>query len=234
MNGPDRPSAPPPHRPIRSFVARGRRTAAQQRALDDLAPRYEIPATDAPLDLDALFGRHAPRCVEIGFGNGDNLLALAAAHPERDFLGIEVHAPGVGRTLLEIHRLGLANVRVSRRDEVEVLSAQLPPQSVDELLILFPDPWHKKRHHKRRLIQPAFTDLVARVLKPGGRLHLATDWEPYAQHMLEVLAAHADFVSEAPAGASFVPRPASRPLTRFERRGARLGHRVFDLAYRRR
>jgi len=220
-------------RAIRSFVVRGRSTAAQRHALDELAPRYQAPGGDTPIDLDRLFGRCAPRCVEIGFGNGDNLLALAAAQPERDFLGIEVHAPGVGRVLLEIEKRGLANVRVSRRDAVEVLRMQLAPESIDELLILFPDPWHKKRHHKRRLIQPEFVDLVAGVLRHGARLHLATDWAPYAQQMLQVLGQHPAFANAAPDASGFSDRPESRPMTRFERRGARLGHAVFDLEYRR-
>ena len=223
--------ANPAHRPIRSFVVRGRLTDAQHSALLHLAPFYEVPFGAETLDLDLLFGRSAPRCIEIGFGNADNLLALAAAHPERDFLGIEVHAPGVGRAMLEIERQQLANVRLSRQDAVDVLRAQIAPGCIDEVLILFPDPWHKKRHHKRRLIQTAFLDLIARVLKPGGRLRLATDWEPYALHMLAALGRHPAFVSEAESGALFVSRPDERPLTRFERRGARLGHKVFDLSY---
>lgn len=233
MTPSDSSPAPPHIRPIRSFVVRGRLTAAQARALEELGPRYVTPDGDAPLDLDALFGRRAPRCVEIGFGNGDNLLALAAAHPERDFLGIEVHAPGVGRALLELEKLGLSNIRVSQRDAVEVLRAQLPPGSIDEILILFPDPWHKKRHHKRRLIQNEFVDLLARVLRRDGVLHLATDWAPYAEHMLDVLGGHAAFANDSESGGGFTGRPEERPVTRFERRGTRLGHAVFDLAYRR-
>ena len=227
----------PAPRRIRSFVLRaGRITVAQQRALEALWPRYglEPPSPSAaPLDLDAVFGRRAPRSLEIGFGNGDNLLALAAAHPERDFIGVEVHRAGVGHLLLGAEAAGLANLRVICHDAVEVLEHAIAPAALDEVLILFPDPWHKKRHHKRRLVQPAFVALLASRLAPGGRLQLATDWEPYAQQMLEVVGASADFVNLA--GASgYMPRPAWRALTRFERRGQRLGHGVRDLSFERR
>ncbi|MFO1425877.1 MAG: tRNA (guanosine(46)-N7)-methyltransferase TrmB [Steroidobacteraceae bacterium] len=224
-----------PPRAIRSFVLRaGRITAAQQRALEELWPRYGVDiAPAATLDLDALFGRRAPHVVEIGFGNGDNLAALAAAHPERDYLGIEVHRPGVGRLLLAAQAAGLTNLRIACHDAVEVLQRALPPASLDEVLILFPDPWHKKRHHKRRLVQPEFVELVASRLRSGGLLELATDWEPYAQQMLEVLGASASFENVA-AGGGCVPRPDWRAVTRFERRGTRLGHGVWDLAFRRR
>ncbi|MBU6379603.1 MAG: tRNA (guanosine(46)-N7)-methyltransferase TrmB, partial [Gammaproteobacteria bacterium] len=185
----------PAPRRIRSFVLRaGRITAAQQRALETLWPRYGLEPplpSAAPLDLDAVFGRHAPRSLEIGFGNGDNLLALAAAHPERDFIGVEVHRAGVGHLLLCAEAAGLDNLRVICHDAVEVLEQAIAPAALDEVLILFPDPWHKKRHHKRRLVQPAFVALLASRLAPGGRLQLATDWEPYAQQMLEVVGASA-------------------------------------------
>jgi tRNA (guanine-N7-)-methyltransferase len=220
-------------RSIRSFVLRaGRTTAAQQRALSELWPRYGIPYTAAVLDLAALFGREAPRTLEIGFGNGENLAALAAARPERDFLGVEVHRPGVGRLLLSLEARALANVRIVCHDAVEVLEQQLAPGSLDEILILFPDPWPKKRHHKRRLVQPAFAALLASRLGAGGVLRLATDWEPYAREMLATLAAQSALANLAADGA-FVPRPAQRAPTRFERRGQRLGHEVWDLQFRR-
>lgn len=223
-------------RKIRSFVLRaGRITAAQQRALTDLWPRYglELPASWEVFQLDSIFGRSAPRSLEIGFGNGENLLGLARAHPERDFIGIEVHRAGVGHLLLELEAADLQNVRVICHDAVEVLETRLAPASLDEVLILFPDPWHKKRHHKRRLVQPEFITQVATRLSSGGRLQLATDWEPYAEQMREVVGASTDFVNLAEDG-GFVPRPDWRALTRFERRGQRLGHGVWDLSFKRR
>ena len=220
------------HRAIRSFVLRsGRVTEAQQRALEALWPKFGVEFAPQPLDLDALFMRRAPRVVEIGFGNGDNLLALARAHPERDYLGIEVHRAGVGRLLMGVQAESLTNLRIVCHDAVEVLEQQLPARSIDELLILFPDPWPKKRHHKRRLIQRDFALLAASRLAPGGVLRLATDWEPYAQHMLEVLAACEQLRNDDPTGA-FSPRCAERVLTRFEKRGERLGHNVWDLTFR--
>jgi tRNA (guanine-N7-)-methyltransferase len=168
-----------PRRGIRSYVLRaGRITAAQKRALDELMPRYGLPFPGAPLDLDAAFGRRAPRVLEIGFGNGDTLVELAAASPERDFIGAEVHPPGVGHFLLAAEAAGLANVRVVMHDAVELISQGVAPASLDEVLLFFPDPWPKKRHHKRRIVQPEFVALVADRLKPGGRFRLATDWEP--------------------------------------------------------
>jgi tRNA (guanine-N7-)-methyltransferase len=222
------------YRPIRSFVMRaGRMTVGQTRALEELWPRYGVEFTPLPLSIDAVFGRTAPRTLEIGFGNGEHLARLAAAHPERDYLGIEVHRPGVGHLLMLAAAGSLTNVRVSTHDAVEVLSEQLVPESLDEVLILFPDPWHKKRHHKRRLIQAPFLELLASRLRPGGVLRLATDWEEYAQQMLEVLsAASAWFANQSPGG-DFMPRPEERAPTRFEKRGARLGHGVWDLEFRR-
>lgn len=223
-------------RKIRSFVLRaGRITAAQQRALTELWPRYglDVSPDGGHFDLDQIFGRHAPRSVEIGFGNGENLLGLARAHPERDFIGIEVHRSGVGHLLLDIEAAGLTNVRVVCHDAVEVLEHCLVQASLDEVLILFPDPWHKKRHHKRRLIQPEFVSLLASRMTTGGRLQLATDWEPYAVQMLEVVSASPEFANLAGA-AGYVPRPDWRALTRFERRGQRLGHGVWDLSFERR
>jgi tRNA (guanine-N7-)-methyltransferase len=223
--------SPPFIRSIRSFVIRaGRMTDGQARALEDLWPLYGVDFRPEPLNLDAVFGRSAPRMLEIGFGAGEALLSFAQAHPEVDCLGIEVHRPGAGRLLLEARNAGLTNIHVSTHDAVEVLKQQLKPASLDRVHIFFPDPWHKKRHHKRRLIQAPFIDLMARVIKPGGSLHLATDWEHYAQQMLEVLNAHAAFDNTA-GDAGFVPRSDDRPLTRFERRGHRLGHGVWDLSY---
>lgn len=236
MNSP--PADSPAPRRIRSFVRRaGRMTAGQERALQELWPRFGVDFTPAAVDLDAVFGRKAPRVLEIGFGNGDSLLALATANPDRDFLGIEVHEPGVGHVLLGAERAGLNNVRVSRHDAVEVLARQIPDAAFDEILIFFPDPWHKKRHHKRRLIQPRFVDLLVDKLRTGGVLRLATDWQDYAEQMLQVLdncsrlrncAAVAQGVGNSK---QFVERPAMRPITRFERRGHRLGHSVWDLAF---
>ncbi len=220
-------------RTIRSFVVRGgRMTDAQQRALGELWPRYGIDTADAPLDLDACFGRRAPRTLEIGFGNGDHLATLATRHPERDYLGIEVHRPGVGRLLLSCNAQGSRNVRVICRDAVEVLEHVLPAASFDEVLLLFPDPWPKKRHHKRRIVQAPFIALVAKVLAPGGVFRLATDWEPYAEEMLARLNAARDFENLAPDG-GYAARDESRAATRFERRGQRLGHGVWDLSFRR-
>jgi tRNA (guanine-N7-)-methyltransferase len=220
-------------RPIRSFVTRaGRITPAQQRALEELWPTYGLEFAPEPLDLSQIFGRTAPCTIEIGFGNGDNLLRLARAHPERDFLGIEVHRAGIGRLLLALKTHGLTNTRLICHDAVEVLTSQVSAGVIDEILILFPDPWPKKRHHKRRLIQSAFVELAASRLVPGGVLRLATDWEPYAQQILETLARVSALENLAAAGA-FAPRHPEREPTRFERRGERLGHEVWDLAFRR-
>ena len=222
------------NRPIRSFVMRtGRMTAGQTRALEELWPRYGVEFSPQPLSLDSLFGRVAPCTLEIGFGNGEHLAALATAHPERDYLGIEVHRPGVGHLLLLAATNNLTNVRASSHDAVEVLREQIAAGSLDEVLVLFPDPWHKKRHHKRRLIQPPFVELIASRLRAGGVLRLATDWEEYALQMLEVLnAAKSLFANLSPTG-DWMPRPEERAPTRFEKRGARLGHGVWDLAFRR-
>ena len=223
------------HRPIRSFVMRaGRMTVGQARALEELWPRYGVEYSPAPVALEQLFGRQAPRTLEIGFGNGEHLASLAASHPERDYFGVEVHRPGVGHLLMLVEKNGLTNLRASSHDAVEVLRDQVTPGSLDEVLLLFPDPWHKKRHHKRRLVQPPFVELVASRLASGGVFKLATDWENYAQQMLEVLsAANALFENLSPTG-DWVPRPDERAPTRFEKRGARLGHGVWDLAFRRR
>jgi tRNA (guanine-N7-)-methyltransferase len=221
------------HRPIRSFVMRaGRMTSGQARALEDLWPRYGVEFSPTPLALDALFGRQAPHTLEIGFGNGEHLAALAAAHPERDYLGVEVHRPGIGHLLMLAATNNLTNLRASAHDAVEVLRDQIAPRALDEVLVLFPDPWHKKRHHKRRLIQPPFVELIATRLATGGVLRLATDWEEYALQMLEVVSASPQFTNLSPTG-DWMPRPEERVPTRFEKRGARLGHGVWDLAFRR-
>ncbi|MEO8016391.1 MAG: tRNA (guanosine(46)-N7)-methyltransferase TrmB [Pseudomonadota bacterium] len=222
-------------RPIRSFVMRaGRMTVGQSRALEDLWPRYGVEFTPQVLSLEALFGRAAPRTLEIGFGNGEHLAALATTHPERDYFGIEVHRPGVGHLLMLTDTNNLANVRVSTHDAVEVLREQIAPAVLDEVLVLFPDPWHKKRHHKRRLIQAPFVELVASRIRAGGVLRLATDWEEYAVQMLEVLGAAKTLFSNLSSTGDWMPRPDERAPTRFEKRGARLGHGVWDLAFERR
>ena len=227
-------SRPATHRTVRSFVVRsGRATVAQQRALVELWPTYGVEYQAQPLDFSATFGREAPRMIEIGFGAGEALLAFAQSHPEIDCLGLEVHRPGVGHLLLGAHAAGLSNLRIVCHDAVEVLQHQIEPASISLVHIFFPDPWPKKRHHKRRLIQPAFASLLARVLEHDGTLRLATDWEPYAQHMREVLDSVPEFRNVA-GDAGYAPRSEERPLTKFERRGQRLGHGVWDLAYRRR
>jgi tRNA (guanine-N7-)-methyltransferase len=211
----------------------GRITEAQQRALELLWPQYGIPFEPAHLDLEAAFGRAAPVTLEIGFGNGDNLAAQAAAYPGRNFLGIEVHRPGVGRLMLSLEEQHLTNARVICHDAVEVLTHQLAPQTLAEVVILFPDPWPKKRHHKRRLVQAPFVELVTDRLRVGGVLRFASDWQPYADAVLEVLNADPRLRNTSADG-GFVPRPAERNPTRFEKRGERLGHDVWDLAFERR
>ncbi len=221
-------------RRVRSFVLRaGRVTAGQERALKELWPRFGLPFTGERLDLDAAFGRSARRCLEIGFGTGEVIGGLAAANPAIDYLGIEVHRPGVGRLLLQVEAQRLENLRVICHDAVEVISAQLEDQCCDEILVFFPDPWHKTRHHKRRLIDAAFVAELARILRPGGALRLATDWKAYAEQMLATCNAEPALVSLSP-GQDYAQRPAFRPPTRFERRGERLGHGVWDLAYAKR
>jgi len=207
-------------------------TVAQERAWRELWPALGVPDGDGPLDWSVVFGRDAPRTLEIGFGNGEALVALAAAHPDRDYLGIEVHRPGIGHLMLRCETEGLRNVRVVCRDALEVLAARIADGSLDEVLLYFPDPWPKKRHHKRRLVQPAFLELVARKLKPGGVLRMATDWQNYAEHMLAT-ALGCPLLRNDSAGGDYVARPDGRPVTRFERRGQRLGHGVWDLAFRR-
>jgi tRNA (guanine-N7-)-methyltransferase len=218
-----------PLRHIRSFVRReGRITVAQQRALETLWSRFGVTPDGATLDLDLVFGRSAPRILEIGFGMGDSLLACASAHPEIDYLGVEVHRPGIGGVLRRLDELNLNNVRVIDGDALEALRANISDASFDAIYLFFPDPWPKKRHHKRRLVQPEFMALAHAKLKPGGLLHFATDWENYAQHMLDVVSATAQFCNTAGNG-QFAPSRGERPETKFERRGVALGHGVWDL-----
>ena len=225
---------------IRSFVLRaGRMGPGQQRAMDELGPRYTLPFTTAVLDLAATFGRHAPCVLEIGFGMGQATAQIAAALPGTDFIGIEVHPPGVGALLKLIGEDQLTNLRIVRHDAVEVLDQMIAPGSLAAVHVFFPDPWHKKRHHKRRLIQPAFVAALVTRLAPGGRLHCATDWQPYAEQMLEVLSAEPRLVNCAASGSAsgsahesgYAPRPDYRPLTKFEARGLQLGHGVWDLVF---
>jgi tRNA (guanine-N7-)-methyltransferase len=219
-------------RPIRSFVLRaGRMGPGQQRALDELGPRFLLPYRAQPLDFAAIFGREAPTVLEIGFGMGDASAQIAAALPGTDFIGIEVHAPGVGALLKRIGEMQLINLRLLQHDAVEVLESMIPPQSLAGVHLYFPDPWHKTRHHKRRLVQPAFVQRLATRMAPGGYLHCATDWLPYAEQMLEVLSAETALANTTD---GYAPRPAWRPLTKFEARGLKLGHGVWDLLFRRR
>jgi tRNA (guanine-N7-)-methyltransferase len=218
-------------RRIRSFVLRaGRTTPAQERALGELWPAYGIDLKEAPLDLAAVFGRAAPRCLEIGFGAGEVIGILAQTNPHIDYLGIEVHRSGVGRLLLRAQQCCFKNLRVICSDAVDVLRDHIADGAFDEVLVFFPDPWHKKRHHKRRLIEPSFVTLAAAKLRNGGILRLATDWQAYAEQMLAVCNANPALESLSRDG-TYVPRPEFRPPTRFERRGERLGHGVWDLAY---
>lgn len=221
------------HRPIRSYVLRqGRVTEAQQRAFDTLWPRYGLDLDTGPLDLPAIFGNRNPVTLEIGFGNGKTLAQLAQQNPNQNFLGVEVHSPGVGHLMIKLAQQESSNVRILQVDAMELLRHHLPMASLARVLLYFPDPWPKKRHHKRRIVQTEFADLLYRVLVPGGILHMATDWEAYADHMLGVLSAHSGFTNQAGSG-QFAPRPDSRPLTKFEQRGQRLGHGVWDLFFER-
>ena len=216
-------------RSIRSFVTRaGRMGPGQERALAELGPRFLLPYADTPFDFEANFGRVAPRVLEIGFGMGDATAQIAQAQPGLDFIGVEVHTPGVGALLKRIGELELTNLRLIQHDAVEVLAQMIAPASLAGVHVFFPDPWHKKRHHKRRLIQPDFVRLLCEHIAPGGYLHCATDWQPYAEQMLEVLGAEPALRNTAP---GFAPRPDHRPLTKFENRGLRLGHGVWDLVF---
>jgi tRNA (guanine-N7-)-methyltransferase len=222
----------PQRRPVRSFVLRqGRMSAAQQRALDTLLPRLGIAYSPEPLDFAAVFRRIAPVIMEIGFGMGETTAAIAAENPQLDFLGLEVHGPGVGALLNRVEAAGLGNVRVIQHDAVDVIARMIPQASLAGIHIYFPDPWPKKRHHKRRLLRPAFVHALAQRLGPGGYLHAATDWDEYAQ---EILATFSDEPLLANTVPDFAPRPAWRPQTKFETRGLKLGHGVRDIVFRRR
>ena len=219
-------------RPVRTFVLRqGRMSPAQERALVGLLPRYGVPFSTTPPDFDRIFGRRAPLVLEIGFGMGETTAEIARARPGDNFLGVEVHGPGVGSLLKRIDEQHLANVRVIRHDAVEVMASMIAPGSLAGAHVFFPDPWPKKRHHKRRLMNPAFVHELALRLAPGGYLHVATDWEEYADQILGLLTADPRLENTAD---GFAPRPAYRPLTKFELRGIRLGHRVRDAIFRRR
>jgi tRNA (guanine-N7-)-methyltransferase len=225
-------TAAPHHRRIRSFVTRaGRVSTGQRRALDEFGPSFVLGFSPEQPDWDAVFGRRAPRVLEIGFGMGGTTAEIAATRPSDDFLGVEVHEPGVGALLKLIGEHDLTNIRIIQHDAVEVLEHMIAPESLDGVHIYFPDPWHKARHHKRRLIQPKFVALLVSRLKPGGYIHLATDWQNYAEQMLEVLSAEPELQNTAD---GYAPRPDYRPVTKFERRGIKLGHGVWDLVFRRR
>jgi len=226
----DETPAAPGH--IRSYVLRqGRVSHAQARSVETLMPRFGIPYRPALLDLAAVFGRRAPCVLEIGFGMGETTAAIAVAHPQTDYLGIEVHTPGVGSLLKRIDEDGLGNIRIIQHDAVEVVRDMIAPASLAGAHVFFPDPWPKKRHHKRRLLQAPFVALLAQRLVPGGYLHCATDWQEYAEQMLAALAGEALLENTA---AGFAPRPDYRPPTKFEQRGVRLGHGVWDVVFRRR
>jgi len=229
MTDPSEPPNPLAQRSIRSFVVRaGRMGPGPTRALAALGPRFVLPFVAQPVDFAQAFGRTAPLVLEIGFGMGDATAAIAQALPGTDFIGVEVHTPGVGALLKRIGELELTNLRLIQHDAVEVLQQMIAPQSLAGVHVFFPDPWHKKKHNKRRLIQPAFVQLLASRLAPGGSLHCATDWQPYAEQMLEVLSAEPALRNTA---AGYAPRPDYRPLTKFENRGLKLGHGVWDLVF---
>lgn len=220
-------------RQIRSFVRReGRITPSQQQALDTLWPAYGIDYADSLINIPKIFNRDAPLSIDIGFGNGVSLLNIAATQPDWNHLGIEVHRPGVGRLLAQIEQANLQNIRVICADAVQVFTTMIADCSVERILIFFPDPWPKKRHHKRRLIQSKFTQLLAKKLKPEGILHLATDWQPYAEWMLEIMENQTRYVNLAGPG-NYSEKPDYRPTTKFETRGQKLGHSVYDLIYQR-
>ena len=219
-------------RRIRSFVRReGRLTKGQQRALDELYPQYGLTlSTDERIDSGTIFNNQQPLHLEIGFGNGQTLTSMATAQPHNNYMGIEVHRPGVGNALLQIEQTGLTNVRVLCEDAVEVLKNNISENSLAAVYIFFPDPWHKKKHHKRRLVQVEFINLLKQKLSQGGCLHMATDWEEYAQHMMQVMGNVDGFTNLAGPG-QYSEKPAYRPLTKFEQRGLRLGHGVWDLLF---
>ncbi|HED15893.1 MAG TPA: tRNA (guanosine(46)-N7)-methyltransferase TrmB [Gammaproteobacteria bacterium] len=219
----------PVHRPIRSFVIRaGRMTAAQQRGIDELLPVYGIEAGDQPIDFEQVFGRVAPVFLEIGFGMGQSLLETVRSHPQFNYLGLEVHQPGVGGLLHQADSLGLKNLRVINQDATEILQQRIAPQSLDGLNLYFPDPWHKKKHNKRRIVKNEFVSQVAAAIKSDGLFHIATDWDDYAQHIIQVMQQSAAFKNVSPA--DFSDRN-GRPVSKYEQRARRLGHRVYDMLY---
>ncbi len=227
----DDESPHPLHRRLKSFVRRaGRTTGGQARAYEELGPRFLLPYAEAPTDLAAVFGRDAPKVLEIGFGMGEATAHIAALMPETDFLCCEVHEPGVGALLKRIGEQGLTNIRICAHDAVDVLDHMIAPATLAGVHIFFPDPWHKSRHNKRRLIQPPLVRKLAERIAPGGYLHCATDWQPYAEQMLEVLSAE-PLLRNSTSQAGYAPKPAYRPLTKFENRGLRLGHGVWDLVF---
>jgi tRNA (guanine-N7-)-methyltransferase len=228
-DSPSTPEGVPHPRTIRSFVRRaGRTTIGQAKAFETVGPRFLVPYQEAPLDLAAAFGRDAPTILEIGFGMGEATAHIAGLMPEKNFLCCEVHEPGVGALLKRIGEQQLANIRIVQHDAVEVIDRMLPERSLAGVHVFFPDPWHKLRHNKRRLIQPPLVAKLATRLAPGGYFHCATDWEPYARQMLEVLGAEPQLANTSD---GYAPRPAYRPLTKFENRGLRLGHGVWDLVF---
>lgn len=220
-------------RKVRSFVLRaGRMTEGQQKAMDEVWPRMGLTLEHGLLDLNDVFGREAPVVLEIGFGMGDSLIEMAKNQPEKNYIGIEVHRPGVGRLLSNADKEGLDNIRVFCEDAIEVLAQSIPDGSLDCIQLFFPDPWHKKRHHKRRIVQPELAESLRKKLKVGGVFHMATDWENYAEHMMEVMSAAPSYKNVAGEGA-FSPQPQWRPVTKFQRRGEKLGHGVWDLMFER-
>ena len=231
-DSPPEPAEPRTPQRLRSFVLRaGRMGSGQKRALTELAPHFVLPYRPVRLDAQAIFGRVTPLVLEIGFGMGDATAQIAAAQPERDFIGVEVHAPGVGALLQRIEERSLSNLRIVQHDAVDVLEQMIAPATLAAIHVFFPDPWHKTKHHKRRLIQAPLVALLASRLAPGGVLHLATDWEPYAEQMLVVLSGEATLRNQA---SGYAPRPPYRPLTKFEARGIKLAHGVWDLLFERR
>jgi len=220
-----------PRRTIKSFILRqGRLTHGQQRALDEQWPVFGIDYEEKPMDMAACFGNDNPVVLEIGFGNGESLLKMAAENPEQNFIGIEVHRPGVGHLLHLIQERGITNLRVMNHDAIDILQNQTPEHSLSRIQLYFPDPWHKKKHNKRRIVQPTFLDTLAKLLKQNGQIHFATDWEHYAKHMMTTLEAH-ELFENSQASNQFSPKPDYRPITKFERRGHRLGHGVWDLIF---
>jgi len=220
-------------RKVRSFVLRaGRMTEGQQRGLEDAWPHYGLALESGAIDLVEIFGRDAPVVLEIGFGMGDSLFAMAQAQPEKNYIGVEVHKPGVGRLLNNAHLAKIDNLKVYCDDAIEVLAQCIPDGSLDTVQLFFPDPWHKKKHHKRRIVQTAFAQSLRTKLKVGGVFHMATDWENYAEHMMEVMSV-AEGYKNAEGEGKFAPQPDWRPDTKFQKRGERLGHGVWDLMFER-